>query len=185
MNRRQIPIDAFCLPSFRVFESRWLALTVGAFTPGTFNAMTVAWGSLGFMWGKPYAQVVVRPSRHTYQMIEEYETFTLSVFPESYRDTLSYLGSVSGRDEDKISKCGLTPIPVQNIDAPGYAEAELVFACKKMYYEDVNPDHFLDPAIKAHYPDGDYHRSYYGEILSIEGIDAYCLDLEAMMNEIG
>ena len=50
-------------------------LSNGAFlntcAEGKSNSMTIAWGSLGFMWGKPVFTVMVRQSRHTYQLIEK------------------------------------------------------------------------------------------------------------------
>ena len=45
--------------------------------------MTVSWGALGCMWGRPFAQVVVRPQRYTFEFIETYPTFTLCAFPAS------------------------------------------------------------------------------------------------------
>jgi hypothetical protein len=37
----------------------------------------------------------------------------------------------------------------------------------------MDASHFLDPSIEDNYPDEDYHRIYYGQILAIYGIDAY------------
>lgn len=59
------------------------------------------------MWGKPVAYVFIRPQRYTKEFIDETDTFSLSILGEEHRKTLSYLGTVSGRDEDKISKSGL------------------------------------------------------------------------------
>jgi flavin reductase (DIM6/NTAB) family NADH-FMN oxidoreductase RutF len=88
--------------------------------------MTVAWGSMGVMWGKPFAQVVVRPVRYTFEFMEQYDSFTLCAFPAEYRQTLLMLGTKSGRDGDKIAESGLTPVVSANVAAPGFAEAELI-----------------------------------------------------------
>ena len=78
----------------------------------------------------------------------------------------------SGRDSDKMATCGLTPIAVPPIRSPGFAEAELVIACRKTYWQDLDPTHFL-----AHYIDPlyrhDYHRMYFGEVVAIEGTPAW------------
>jgi len=58
--------------------------------------MTVAWGSLGTMWNLPFAQIVVRPTRHTFGFMERFDTFTLCAFPEPRRKALQLLGSTSG-----------------------------------------------------------------------------------------
>ena len=71
--------------------------------------MTISWGSLGVMWGRPFVQVVVRPQRYTFEFMERYQTFTLCAFPRQYHQALSLLGTKSGRDGDKIAEAGLTP----------------------------------------------------------------------------
>lgn len=46
------------------------------------------------------------------------------------------------------------------------AEAELVLVCRKLYWQDMDPDHFLVPEIAENcYPQKDYHRIYIGEIV--------------------
>jgi flavin reductase (DIM6/NTAB) family NADH-FMN oxidoreductase RutF len=129
--------------------------------------MTVSWGSLGVIWNKPFAQVVVRPQRYTFQFLEQYPTFTLCAFPRQFRKALSLLGSRSGRDGDKIAASGLTPIPAAVAAAPLYAEASLAIECRTLYWQDLDPAHFLDPAIQANYPHNDYHRAFFGEILAV------------------
>ena len=169
MTRRLIPIDEFTVPIHALWNDQWFLLTCGDFAKGHYNTMTVAWGSLGIMWGKPFAQVVVRPVRYTYEFMEQYETFTLSAFPDKYRKTLSALGSTSGRDSDKIAASGLTPIASSLVAAPGFDEAELILECRKIYWQDMDPTHFLDPKIEDQYPQKDYHRTYFGEVLAIWG----------------
>ena len=72
------------------------------------NTMTIAWGSIGFLWYKPIIEVYVRESRYTLEFMESSEYFSVCFFPSEYKDKLIYLGTHSGRDEDKISKMGLT-----------------------------------------------------------------------------
>ena len=78
-----IPIDQLLLNVSALWSEQWLLLTAGDFRAGKFNAMTVGWGSFGVMWNKPFVQVVVRPTRYTYQFMEQYEDFTLCAFPET------------------------------------------------------------------------------------------------------
>ncbi|MBI9047515.1 MAG: flavin reductase [Anaerolineaceae bacterium] len=169
MNLSEISINAFRIRSYQLFEKQWLLLTSGDFQKGTYNAMSIGWGSIGSMWSKPFVQIVVRPSRYTYEFLNTYPTFTVTAFPEQYRKTLVLLGSKSGRDGDKILESGLTPIASQHVAAPGYAEANLIIECEKMYWDDMKPKNFLNEDILQKYPEKDYHRSYYGEIKSIIG----------------
>jgi flavin reductase (DIM6/NTAB) family NADH-FMN oxidoreductase RutF len=99
--------------------------------------------------------------------------FTLCVFPESRKAALSLLGSKSGRDGDKIGESGLTPIASTIAPAPGYEEAELIVECRKIYWQDIDPSHFLDSGITANYPRQDFHRAYFGEVVAISGTDKY------------
>ncbi len=173
MERRTIDPHQFLSQPFTLFDKQWFLLTSGELKRKKFNCMTIDWGSMGIMWGKPFVMVVVRPSRYTYEFMNKYDTFTLCAFSGQYRSTLDMLGSRSGRDEDKLATSGLTPIASTVVDAPGYEEAELIIECKKMYWQDYEPKQFLDPGILLEYPDKDIHRIFFGEILAISGIRSF------------
>lgn len=170
MERKPIAFNDLLVRSHQLWAEQWLVLTSGDFAAGQFNSMTVAWGSLGTMWAKPFVQVVVRPTRYTREFMEKYDTFTLCAFPEQQRKALQLLGTKSGRDGDKISESGLTAVASDVVAAPCFAEAELVIECRKMYWQDMEPGNFLDPAIQKNYPHKDYHRIYFGEIEAVCGV---------------
>jgi flavin reductase (DIM6/NTAB) family NADH-FMN oxidoreductase RutF len=173
MKRESIPIDQLVFRPVQTWDEKWFLLSAGEF-PGTdHNCMTVSWGSIGVMWGKPIAVAVVRPSRHTYRFMERYADFTLCAFPEKYRDMLNYCGSRSGRDVNKVKECGITPITMPGVKAPGYEEAELILGCRKLYFGDFNPRNFLSVDIESNYNGRDYHRMFYGEILGAWGAAEY------------
>lgn len=167
MARQTIPVDQFTVRIHHLWDKQWFLLTSGDFAAGRYNTMTVSWGSLGVMWNRPFAQVVVRPTRYTYEFMEQYDTFTLCAFSDKYRAALNLLGSKSGRDGDKIAQARLTPIASTQIAAPGFAEAELIIECRKIYWDDFDPTHFIDSTIEANYPRHDYHRIYFGQIVAI------------------
>jgi flavin reductase (DIM6/NTAB) family NADH-FMN oxidoreductase RutF len=173
MSLVRIPFDDLRVKSHDLWKNRWLVLASGDFGAKTYNAMTVAWGSLGEMWNKPFVQVVVRPTRHSFGFMERYPTFTLNAFPETRRKAMTILGTRSGRDGDKISDSGLTPVSSLKVQAPSFEEAELVIECRKMYWDDFDPRHFLDSSIDSQYPKKDYHRFYFGEAVEIRGIEGY------------
>ena len=150
---------------FDLVGNRWLLLTAGDAETG-FNPMTVSWGQLGVLWGKYVATCYVRPQRYTRKFMEKGGFFTLSAYPEKMRDIHNVCGGMSGRDIDKAKEAGLTPVSTPE-GAVYFAEAELVFVCKKIYYEDLDPSNFLDKSILDNYPDHDFHRMYVGEILEI------------------
>ena len=172
VNLQRIPIEQFVARPYHLWD-RALLLTSGDFAAGDFNCMTVAWGSIGEIWNRPFAQIFVRPQRYTYQFTEKYPDFTLCAFPQEYHEALNLLGTRSGRDGDKIAAAGLTPVASTTVAAPGYAEAELVLECRKVFRQEFTAANFLDPALERHYPTGDYHRIYFGEILAVMGIATY------------
>jgi flavin reductase (DIM6/NTAB) family NADH-FMN oxidoreductase RutF len=172
MTKIEIPPMELILPPFRQWDKEWFALTVGDFAAGKFNSMTVSWGSLGILWGYPFAQVVVRPTRHTHSFSEEFDNFTLCAFAQRYRAALNILGSKSGRDLDKIALAKLTPAASQWISSPAFAEAELVLECRKIYRDKIDPAGFLDPSIDKNYAN-DYHTVYFGRVLRIFGEEKY------------
>ena len=94
-----------------------------------------------------------------------------SFFEEKYREALSFCGSKSGRDVDKVSATGLTPIASES-GSIYFEEARLVMECRKIYYQDIVPANFLDSEnIEKCYNGQDYHRVYVGEILGCYGKD--------------
>jgi len=146
--------------AFKLIGKDWMLITSGI--PGSFNSMTASWGGLGVLWEQPVAFCFVRPTRYTYEFMERSPKFSLSFFEERYRKALTFCGSHSGRDTDKIAGSGLTP----RIDGTSiyFAEARLVLLCRKIYFQDISPDCFLDPKTHDLYPQKDYHRMYVGQI---------------------
>lgn len=108
MNFKEMKPEELQKNPFTMIGKEWLLVT--AEKDGKANTMTASWGGMGVMWGKNTAFIVLRPQRYTKEFIDSTETFSLSVLDESFRKTYGYLGSVSGRDEDKIAKSGLTII---------------------------------------------------------------------------
>ena len=146
---------------FSLIGKDWMLVT--ARKGEQVNTMTAAWGGLGVMWGKNVAFVVIRPGRYTREFVDSAETFSLSFFDGNYKKELGYLGSVSGRDEDKISKAGLSVAYEQN--TPYFGEAKLVLLCRKLYNQTMTPDCFIDKAAdEKWYPNKDYHILYIAEI---------------------
>jgi len=171
--RNPIDIYNWTVKPHHLWDKQWLVLTGGDFHTGKYNSMIVGWGGIGTMWSKPFALIVVRSQRYTYQFIEQYDSFTLSALPEKYRKGLELIGKKSGRDFNKLEKANLTAIPSLQVSAPGIDEANLIIECRKSYWQDMDPSHFLLSSIKKHYPQKDYHRIYFGEILAISGTNEF------------
>ena len=103
----RIPVDDFQTRCHHLWDSHWLLLTAGDLDAGRFNMMTVAWGSFGTMWHRPFAQVVVRPTRHTFGLIEEHDTFTLCAFPARLRPVTTPTAERRTPGPPRATRCGV------------------------------------------------------------------------------
>jgi flavin reductase (DIM6/NTAB) family NADH-FMN oxidoreductase RutF len=149
---------------FSLLSDQWTLIAAGE--EGCVNAMTASWGGIGVLFHKNVATIYVRPQRYTYELLEKYPEFTLSFFDASYRPQLQLMGSKSGRDTDKIQESGLT-VAMEGKTAPYFEEASLVLVCRKLYYQDLNPENFVDASLHDFYEKHDYHRMYIGEITKV------------------
>ena len=156
-------MESLQLDIFRAFAKDWALLTAG--TPEDFNTMTISWGGMGTLWGKSVVTVYVKPIRYTHDYLEAGDTFTVSFFPEKYRQELSLLGTKSGRDGDKVAGTGLTPVPVEG--TVGFAEASVTLLCKKIYRQELDLDAMPPEAIQMAYTEEAPHTMYIGEVLRI------------------
>jgi len=148
----------------KLFDDDWFLLTAGS--EGGYNPMTISWGNIGNLWNYPMVTVYVRHNRYTFGFMENARTFTLCAFDEDYRDMLNYMGTVSGRDEDKIKNSGLTPVISVN-GSMYFEEARLVIEAEKIYSDDFELEKILDDKAKGMYEDGSIHRMYFGKILKV------------------
>ena len=150
---------------FNQFDKKWALLTAG--TPNDFNTMTISWGGMGTLWGRPVVTVYVRPNRHTYGYINANDYFTVSFYPEAYRKDLGVLGSLSGRDGDKVAKTDLTPAEVAH--GVTFKEAELTFVCRKLYVQDMDGAAIAPEVMAECYSGEPVHRMYIGEVVEVLG----------------
>lgn len=147
--------------AFSAIGDQWFLLT--AEKDGVSNTMTASWGGVGILWGKTVAFVFVRPQRYTKEFVDNSEKFSMSFLPEKYREELKYLGTVSGKDENKIEKAGLT---LASADGTTYFEgSDKVFVCRKLYSQEQLPELFIDKSIiDKNYPKRDFHIMYVAEV---------------------
>lgn len=157
----EVNLKDLTINPFEQIGNAWGLVTAG--DEQGFNTMTVSWGSLGVIWGVDAVTVYIRPQRYTKQFIDDADTFTLSFFPPERKAALGVLGSKSGRDSDKVAEVGFTPVHLDGTTT--FAEANLVFVCRKLYADDIEPGHLIDPSIDdTCYPNRDYHTLYIGKI---------------------
>lgn len=143
----------------------WVALVTGK-SGDKINAMTLSWGEIGSLWGHssgmPVVTIYVRPQRFSKILLDQEEYFTLCFFDNKKKE-LAYLGSHSGRNEDKIAKVGFHNVILK--DYSYIEEASLVLVCKKIYRQTLKEECFIDKnIIEDCYPNKDFHDMYIAKI---------------------
>jgi flavin reductase (DIM6/NTAB) family NADH-FMN oxidoreductase RutF len=110
--------------------------------------------------------VYIRPQRYTKSFVDREELYTLTFFPREYRRALGYLGTKSGRDEDKVANAGLTPVFFDGFTT--FREASLTLVCRKLYRAPIVEEGFLDKEVMEEcYPNRDFHDLYIGQIVKV------------------
>lgn len=150
--------------AIELFDKDWMALAVGK--EGDMNAMTISWGGMGELWGRPVVTVYVSSSRYTHSFMERNGYFTVTAFPEKHRSALRYIGTHSGRDGDKLKTAGLTP-EYTELGNPLFKEANLAIECKIIYSAPFDPER-IDKEVGRIYDNGmGIHTMYIGEIVNV------------------
>ena len=165
MSFKKVDITELKFNPFTKIGKEWMLLTGGNMQD--FNTMTASWGQLGVLWNKNVLTCYVRPNRHTFSFIENSESFTASFYGEEFRNALSFCGSHSGRDCDKVKETGLTPAEFDGCVA--FEEADMVVVCRKLYSYDFEGKGFLtDDGLNEQFFGKDpYHRAYISEITAV------------------
>ena len=104
-------------------------------------------------------------------MIKKEQTYTLSYFPNEYKEQMLFLGSKSGRDSEKMKEVQLTSVQTPSGDM-SYKEARLIFECKLMELTTPNPNDFYTQEAKdyineAYKEENDYRKYVFGEITHV------------------
>ena len=132
---------------------------------GQVNTMTVSWGGTGILWGREVCFVFVRPERYTFDFCNEGDIMSLSFFGKERGDTLSFCGTKSGRDVDKLAHCELKYSTVNG--AVVYDDATVTITMKKLYAQDLDKDCFCSRVAEPFYQNGGYHRMFICQVLDV------------------
>lgn len=162
---KKIDITELIFNPFTKIGKEWTLITAGNMEH--FNTMTASWGQLGILWNKNVFTCYIRPNRYTYEFIEDGEYFTASFLGEDFRKALSFCGSHSGRDCDKMAETGLVPTEIGGCVT--FEQADMIIVCRKLYSYDLQESGFLtDDGIPEQFFSKDpYHRAYISEITAV------------------
>lgn len=115
-------------PGTMIYPVPAVLVSCGA-TPEEYNVLTVAW--TGTVCSDPaMCYISVRPERHSYEIIKRTGEFVINLTTEQLAKATDWCGVRSGRDYDKFSEMGLTPIPSAVVSAPALAESPVSIECR-------------------------------------------------------
>lgn len=96
---------------------------------GKDNVFTVAW--TGTTCSDPaMVYISVRPSRHSYNMIQQTKEFVINLTTEELAYATDYCGVKSGRDEDKFKTMKLNKQKAKYVSAPLIKESPVNIECQ-------------------------------------------------------
>ncbi len=144
-------------------------ISTGAFlvvqTKNRRNVMTIGWALFGYVWRRSTLMVAIRNSRFTHELLEEADSFSVSVPSGQMGKELNFCGSKSGREFDKFKECALQILDTKIVDSPLLNIPGYHYQCRLIYKSPLDP-RFLDQDLMPIYPAKDYHTLYFGEILA-------------------
>lgn len=137
---------------------------------GRVNVMTIGWAQIGVVWGQPIMTVLVRPSRHTHDLLSKASHFTVCVpRPGGLQKELAYCGTKSGKEYDKARVCGFTLKEGYGHKVKYIDGCELVYQCELYGTTNLAMESAAHPVLSRYYPGGgDIHTVYFGKIIKAE-----------------
>ncbi len=161
---RQISAENIPGNIIKMLSQDWMLITAGDNTE--FNMMTASWGGLGYLFAKPAAFCFINPTRHTYPLMEKYETYTLSFYTEAYRSVLEYCGSNSGREKDKVKETGLTPVTTPS-GSKAFNEAWMIIECRKLVSQPLSQESISNEEVRKEWIGKQVNKMFVGEIINV------------------
>lgn len=96
---------------------------------GRNNALAVAY-CCNCSYAPPMVMVGIVPSRYSYKIIKETGAFAVNIVTKDQKEMFDYLGSHSGRDEDKFSKLNIKVDEGTKVNVPLLADCPVNIECK-------------------------------------------------------
>mgnify|MGYP002330662118 CR=1 FL=1 len=84
---------------------------------GRCNTMNIGWGSLSCYWNGPVFIAPIRHNRYTYELLQNADSFTVSVpLDDGMKEALALVGTCHGNEVDKYALAHLTPLDALSVN---------------------------------------------------------------------
>ena len=115
-------------PSTALLPTPVVLLSVAGHGKQTPNIITLAWVGVACS-DPPMLSVAIRPSRHSYQLVNAAREFVVNVPRASLLTEVDLAGVWSGAAHDKFAELGLTAAPASRVGAPIIEECPVNIEC--------------------------------------------------------
>ena len=131
------------------------ALVIGSYDKeGKPNIMTAAW--VGICNSDPLSiSVSMRPATYSYSNVTETKSFTVNIPSAELAKYVDYAGRFSGKDVNKFTETGLTPVKGEFVNAPYIKEFPIVIECELTEFHDLGS-----------------HRQFIGKVIDVKADEA-------------
>jgi flavin reductase (DIM6/NTAB) family NADH-FMN oxidoreductase RutF len=118
--------------------------------PEEYNIITISW--TGTICTDPaMCYISVRPGRHSYNIIKKNGEFVINLTTKELAFATDWCGVKSGKEQDKFSEMGLTPIPASKVNAPLIKESPVNIECIVREIKELGSHHmFLSEVVAVH-----------------------------------
>jgi flavin reductase (DIM6/NTAB) family NADH-FMN oxidoreductase RutF len=100
------------------------------------NGATVAWGGVCCS-RPPCVAISLRKATYTHGSLTLRRAFTVNVPSQGQVREADYFGIATGREVDKFSAAGLTPVRSEIVDAPYIEEFPLILECRLLHTHEL------------------------------------------------
>lgn len=126
---------------YRLLHPKLVVLLTCVDESGKANIITLAW-AMPVSIQPPLIVVSIAPRRYSHGLIEKTKEFVLNIPTMELLKETFFCGRKSGKDTDKFSETGLTPLQAQKVKAPVIKECVAHLECT-LYKQVKAGDHTL------------------------------------------
>lgn len=111
-------------------------------SPDNWNLITIGW--VGTVCTNPaMCFISVRPERYSYELLRMTGEFVINLTTEKMAKVTDWCGVKSGREFNKFSETGLTPVKGAVVKAPVVDESPLSIECKVVDVKELGSHHMF------------------------------------------